>query len=123
MILNDRLSQWFSPFREQAGAQKKRGCLEHIVTLRLICDIARRKKYSLFVTFVDFSKAYDYVNRTVLFKMLKRLGCGCIMLAALVNMYQITESVIRTAAITATLGLKQGSPTSCILFVIYILTI
>lgn len=43
MVLYNRLYQWFKPYREQAGAQKKRGCMEHIVALRLIIDIAKRK--------------------------------------------------------------------------------
>ena len=74
MLLCDRLNLWFSPPREQAGAQRKRGCVEHITTLRLLTDTARRKKKKLFVTFVDFSKAYDLVPRNVLFNVLKRIG-------------------------------------------------
>ena len=35
-------------------------------------------------------------------------------------MYSITHSVIGTAVITATIGVRQGSPTSCLLFVLYI---
>ena len=49
MVLCSRLKQWFIPSREQAGAQAKRGCLEHIVTLRLLIDFAKRKKQTLFV--------------------------------------------------------------------------
>ncbi|CAL4160865.1 unnamed protein product, partial [Meganyctiphanes norvegica] len=35
MILCHRLQLWFRPYREQAGSQRGRGCLEHITTLRL----------------------------------------------------------------------------------------
>ena len=63
MSLCQRLNLWFKPFREQAGAQKHRSCIGHIVTLRLLTDTARRKNTKLFVTFVDFSKAYDFVAR------------------------------------------------------------
>ena len=114
------ISRWFAPYREQAGAQKKRSCLEHIVTLRLLTDTARRRKHTLFVTFVDFSKAYDLVSRQKLFQVLKRMGCGLVMLGALMSMYQVTESIIGSAVVVATLGLRQGSPTSCLLFIIYI---
>ena len=120
MILCERLNHWFKPYREQAGAQRKRSCLEHIVTLRIITDYAKRKKLKLFVTFVDFTKAYDLVPRNILFRLLKRMGCGMVMLAALVAIYVTTESVIGTAIVTATLGVRQGSPTSCILFIIFI---
>lgn len=119
MVLCRRLNYWFRPFREQAGAQSRRGCLEHIVSLRLLTDMARRKKRKLFVTFVDFSKAYDMVPRNKLFCILKRLGCGMLMLAILTAMYSVTESVIGGAVVTATLGVRQGSPTSCFLFVVF----
>lgn len=46
-ILCSRLELWFSPFREQVGAQRGRGCTEHIMTLRLFMDIAKKKKKKL----------------------------------------------------------------------------
>lgn len=49
MVLCRRLSLWFKPYREQAGSQKQRSCIEHIVTLRILSDTARRKKVELFI--------------------------------------------------------------------------
>ena len=120
MILCKRLQLWFHPYREQAGSQRGRGCLEHITTLRLITDFAVKKKIKLYIVFVDFSQAYDKVSRVVLFTILKRLGCGATMLMALVAMYKMTQSVIGTALITASVGVRQGSPTSCLLFVLFV---
>ena len=120
MILCSRLKQWFKPYREQAGAQEKRGCTEHIVTLRILCALAKRKKYKLYITFVDFSQAYDLVPRQVLFRVLKCLGCGAVMLAALVSMYAMTENVVGAAVVAVTLGVRQGSPASCLLFIIFV---
>lgn len=120
MVMCNRLSCWFRPLREQAGAQRGRGCLEHIVTLRLLVDTAKRKKEKLFVMFIDFSKAYDLIPRSKLFIVLKRLGCGLVMLGALTAMYRVTQSVVGAALFTATLGVRQGSPTSCLLFIIYV---
>ena len=120
MVLCSRLMQWFSPYREQAGGQPKRGCIEHVVTLRLLLDLAKRKKLPIFITFVGLSQAYDRVPRNTLFCMLKRLGCGAVMLAALIAMYHATRSIIGTAVITATVGVRQGSPTSCFLFVLFV---
>ena len=119
MVLCSKLNQWFCPYREQAGAQSKRGCTEHIVSLQLLTDIARQQKMKLFVVFVDFSKAYDMVPRDKLFIILKRLGCGMRMLAALEAMYRVTESVIGGAVMTASRGVRQGSPTSCLLFILF----
>ncbi len=120
MVLCSRLRQWFKPFREQAGAQQGRGCVEHIVSLRLLCDMAKRKKLKLFVTFVDFKQAYDRVSRQKLFRVLCRLGCGAVMLCTLMAIYSITESCIGSAIILITLGVRQGSPTSCLLFIIFV---
>ena len=120
MILCKRLQLWFNPYREQAGSQRGRGCLEHITTLRLITDFAAKKKIKLYIVFVDFAQAYDKVSRVVLFSILKRLGCGATMLLALITMYKMTQSVIGTALITASVGVRQGSPTSCLLFVLFV---
>lgn len=120
MVLCERLKQWFRPHREQAGGQQKRGCLEHIVSLRLLCDMAKRKRLTLFVTFVDFAQAYDRVPRHVLVRVLQRLGCGTVMLCTIIAMYNVTESWIGTALVTISLGVRQGSPTSCLLFIIFV---
>ena len=64
--------------------------------------------------------AYDRVPRDVLFMILKRIGCGAVMLATLVSMYTVTQSVVGTAVVAATIGVRHGSPTSCILFIIYV---
>ena len=76
--------------------KKTRGFLEHIVTLRLLTDSARRKNKKLFVTFIT-----DVMPRHKMFITLKRLGCGMVTLAALIIMYNLTESVYRCAIITS----------------------
>ena len=119
-VLNNRLMLWYKPCREQAGAQPKRGCIEHIVTLRLLINVFMRKKLKLFIVFVDFSKAYDLVPRSKLFDILVNLGCGITMLAALIAMYSNTTSILGSTTITSTIGVRQGSPTSCYLFVIFV---
>ncbi|KAI3382316.1 hypothetical protein SNEBB_005021 [Seison nebaliae] len=48
------------------------------------------------------------------------MGCGAIMLGAIIAMYSITDSIIGTAVVAATVGVRQGSPTSCLLFVVFV---
>jgi len=119
-LLNARLTKWFKSEREQAGAQKGRGCTELILTLYIIIAVALHKKWPLYVTFVDFSKAYDRVPRGRLLRILKQLGCGYIMLAALVSIFNTTGNIFGAVIITYIAGVKQGSPFSPTLFIIYV---
>ena len=119
-LIHNRLMKWFVPSREQAGAQSKRGCTEHIVSLRLIIDLFMRLKLPLFIAFIDFSKAYDRVPRMYLLNLLRRMGCGKVMLAALASMYTVTQFALGDTLITAMLGVKQGSPSSCFLFILFV---
>ena len=112
--------KWYVPCREQAGGQEERGCIEHIVTVRLVIDRCLRLKIPLFIVFVDFSKAYDRVPRNYLLKLLKTLGCGVVMLTALTSLFCVTQFILGSTIITAMLGVKQGSPTSCFLFILFV---
>ena len=43
------------------------------------------------------------------------------MVAALIAMYRVTDNMLLgTVVISATIGVRQGSPTSCLLFVLYV---
>ena len=122
-ILGNRLKQWMDVDNCQAGGQERRGCVEHILALRLIIDYAIKEKEKLFVLFVDFSKAYDKVPRNTLFGVLKRLGCGKRFLRAIISIYKNTVNILHSEHIRATVGVKQGGPMSCILFIIYLNTL
>ncbi len=86
----------------------------------LLMDMARRKRLKLFVTFIDFTMVYDRVPRSVLFRILKRIGCGAVKLTVLVSMYSVTHSIVGAAIVTASIGVRQDSPTSCLLFIIFV---
>ena len=119
LILN-RLVLWSSIDKCQAGAQKDRGCIEQIMSLRLLVDLAKFKKFKLYVLFIDFSKAYDKVPRNKLIEYLKSCGCGRIMLYAIRNMYKTTYNVLNSITISTSSGVRQGAPTSCLLFIVYV---
>ena len=119
LILN-RLLMWHNVDKCQAGAQKGRSCLEQILTLRMLCNYAVHKKVKLYVLFIDFSKAYDRVSRQKLVDVLKSQGCGRVMLKAIKAMYSCTKNVLKSAVIDASIGVRQGAPSSCLLFIMYI---
>lgn len=102
---------------DQAAAQPERGCLEHIISLRLLTDKAGRKRLPIFVLFVDFTKVYDLVPRRVLLEVLKRLGCVWPGSAVCSGGDVLSHrEYYWSAVVTATTGARQGFD---ILFFIY----
>ncbi len=55
-----------------------------------------------------------------LFRVLQRLGCGSVMLCALVAIYTLTESVLGTSVVLISMRVRQGSQTSCLLFILFV---
>ena len=119
-VMSNRLKLWMVIDKCQAGGQESRGCVEHITALRMIFDYAKCEKKKLYVLFVDFSKAYDRVPRNTLFSILKNLGCGKRFLKALMAIYRNTVNILNSEYVRSTIGVKQGGPMSCLLFVIYL---
>lgn len=59
---------------EQAGFRKDRFCIDQIATLRIIVEQTIEWSSSLYVLFVDFEKAFDSLDRKVLWKILCHHG-------------------------------------------------
>lgn len=118
LILN-RLINWKSPNREQAGAQHSRGCLENIVALRLIFDMSVKKKQTLYVLFVDYSTAYAKIPRYRLLHYLKDICCPRLLLIAIAIMYKSTYIVIKSIQFLYNTGVRAGAPSSGYLFILY----
>ena len=85
----------------------------------MLIDYVIKKRSKLYVLFIDYSKAYDRVPRHKLLEVLRSRGCGKMMLKAIQVMYTCTKNVLKAAVIDATIGVRQGAPSSCLLFVIY----
>ena len=101
----------------QAGVMEGRGCLEQICTLRLLCDYVNYKKFKLYVLFIDYRKAYDKLPSSKLIEYLKSVECGRRMLKAIYVMYRCTRNVLKSATVESSVGVRQGTPSSCLLFI------
>ena len=119
-VLSKRFSLWYKPRGEQAGSQKGRGCEEQILAIKLLIDIARKTKQTLYVTFVDYEKAYDRVDRYKLAQYLDEKGCGTRFLQAIQASLQQSSGKIGSELFTTTAGVRQGGSTSCPLFTFFI---
>ena len=115
ILLLNRLTMWANIDKCQAGSQKGCWCIEQIMTLRMLCDFAKYKELKLYIMLIDFSKAYDRVPHDKLVNVLKLLGWGKNMVNTIKAMYSCTKNVLNSAIVSATRGVRQGSPSSCLL--------
>ena len=122
-ILANRLIAWANINYEQSAFQKGKGTLNHIFTLRLLIALIKRYKKPLNIDFFDLSKAFDKVSRIQFIKALIRLGIGSCLLEAIKATYKSTRCVLKgfrklSDVFQTHSGIKQGAPSSVILFII-----
>ena len=59
---------------EQSGFRPNRSTTDMMFVIRRFHELARKKRISLYVCFIDLTKAYDSVDRTFLWAILARFG-------------------------------------------------
>ena len=130
MILLKRLTIFVNSKKllspNQIGFSKGHNTSDHIFLMQtLIEKVVKRDKRKLYTAFIDFKKAYDTVDREILFNHLKQLGINGLFLKNITAMYENTKYSIKlknghSQALNSNLGLKQGCPLSPLLFNLYI---
>ena len=110
---------------EQGGFRKGRSSVDHVfVMISMVEKALAKSKCKLYVAFVDFRKAYDSMNRNILWVVLRRAGGK--MLRALRAMYSTVVASVRVEAGCTTeefscpIGLKQGECSGPLLFSFFI---
>ena len=108
----------------QNGFRSDRSTVDAMFVSRLISTCAREKLISIFQCFVDLTKAYDKVNRSILWLVLQRLGVPDKMIALIRGLLDGSEAAIRikgeiVGEFSLDMGLKQGSVFSPLLFNIF----
>jgi hypothetical protein len=128
-VLNSRLSTWAETngklSDEQNGFRKRRSCADHLSTFTLITETRRKRNQPTYAAFIDFSKAFDRVDRGLLWTKLQMKGVDGHMLQALKSLYQNTQSCLRingyyTQWFNVLSGVKQGCLLSPLLFNLFI---
>ena len=119
-ILNNRLSRTMELNNgiadEQNGFRAGRSTGDHISSLSLILESRIKKKKDTFAIFIDFLKAYDRINRTLLWYKLTKLGINGKMLNSLKSLYeQVTCSVRINGTHSKWFNVKTGMKQGCIL--------
>ena len=58
----------------QAGFRKGRGTRDQIVSIHWLNEKARESQKNVYFCFIDYAKAFDYVDHDKLWKILKEMG-------------------------------------------------
>jgi hypothetical protein len=129
LVINARLTAWLETrglrAQGQAGFRPGRSTVDNCFILRALAERARARGVKLYCCAVDFEKAFDSVDRELLWAALRRAGIGGSMLAAVQAMYADVPVCVRTAeglsgCFQSVLGVKQGCPLSPLLFGIFL---
>ena len=121
IMMNNRFNLWYVKNAEQAGFTSKQGCIMQVFALYLLMEAMKAIGKSLFIGFLDYEKAFDFINRCNIIKHLMDCGAGSRFITAIANMYEETSYVPRVGnfigdAIVAKHGVTQGRQSSTSLF-------
>ena len=77
-VINSRLASWCEVNNklvdEQNGFRKCRSTIDQVSMLTNIIESRKKRKLSTFCAFIDFRKAYDCINRDLLWEKLESVG-------------------------------------------------
>lgn len=130
LVILDRLQDALEPHirNEQAGFRPNRSCIDQINTLRLILEQTAEWQSPLYLLFVDFEKAFDRVDRKVIWRILNINGIPPKLINIIKSMYSNSTCKVlhrgRTSnSIPVRSGVRQGCVLSPLLFLLTIDTI
>ena len=101
----------------QAGFRKGRGTRDQIANICWVIEKAREfQKKNIYFYFIDYAKAFDYVDHNKLWKILKEMGMPDHLTCLLRNLYAGQEATVRTGHGTADwFQIRKGVHQGCIL--------
>ena len=117
VILN-RITDIADPLlrKEQAGFRKGRSCADQIFTLRQILEQSNEWNSPLYINFIDFTKAFDSVNRLALEKILSHYGIPDKIISIIKMLYtDLNARVICGSNLSEEFKLQTGVKQGCLL--------
>ena len=80
----------------EVGFRKGRGTRYQISDIHWIIEKAREFQENIYFCFIDYAKAFDYVDHNKMWKILKEMGIPDHLTCLLRNLYAGQEATVRT---------------------------
>ena len=128
-ILNERLTSYVDAIGcmgdEQAGFRHEFSTIDHIFTLHALIEYYSKKKMKLYCAFIDYRKAFDFVDRASLWSKLISTGINGNILRVIHNLYSRAKSCVKLNGkisdyFNCNVGVRQGENLSPLLFAIFL---
>ena len=125
----NRVTKWSNLYSKiidnQFGFQKNKSTIDWIFLLHSIILKSLYSRKKLYCAFVDFEKCFDRLNRFFIFQKLSRENVSSKFVLAIKNMYNTVKAAVRfnsdmSSFFNSNIGVKQGDPSSTILFLYFI---
>ena len=127
-ILLDRLTRHITPqtvSESQCGFRANRSTIDMIFSLRQLQEKCFEQDQPLYIVFIDFTKAFDTVGRSGLWKLLRKYGCPEKFISMIESLHtrmkaEVRDIVDTLEAFNVTNGVKQGCMLAPTLFSIFL---
>ena len=111
---------------EQCGFPRDRSTSDMMFVVRRLQEVGRKAGVTLFMCFIDLQKAYDTVDRTLLWQVLTRIGVPPQMIAVIRQFHDEMRACVRpddgvcSDWFEVEQGLRRGCVLSPLLFHIFV---
>ena len=128
-VINTRLYAYLTNANilgnEQVGFRAKHSTLDHIFALHILTNYYIARKKQLFCAFIDYSKAFDFIDRTYLWQKVLNSNIDGKVFNIIRNMYANAKSNVSlnnklSDTFPCQVGVRQGENLSPLLFAIYL---
>ena len=112
----------------QCGFRRDRSTTDMVFLARQLLEKTREQRQDIFIAFVDLAKAFDTVNRDMLWKVLEKIGCPPRFMAIIKDFHngmsaRVSAGGLLSNEFEVSVGVKQGCVLAPTIFNIYLAAI
>ena len=112
----------------QCDFRHERGMSDMIFVARLLQEKCREQHKDLYLAFIDLTKAFDTVNRELLWDVLKKFGCPPLFLTVLREFHdgmsaRVVVDGLESEPFEVLVGVKQGCVLAPVIFNLFLVAV